>query len=401
MDLAVDAALRAGDIERAERLIEVSSGPALRAGFAATVARWVSALPAKSLDRRPELALLLSRAAGASGDLVLAQAGITSIGRLLDDPSAVVTPSLRLEYHELAFLVQLWTGDFTRAREEIGRALELLAEHPDDPGYEMFGLDRPHLEMLAAVPPMLLGELDEATSRVDALLEPGQLVNPERDATLALGIHALALAWRTEGGAAARSMVEACRARVHEYRGKTGGPFTLYVAGAWCADLDHARADLAAARAIALELGLPVYVALYSLAEAQFALRTGSWDRAETALAKADAVLSVMPAAQFLASLADGLRVQHAERSGTEMRLTAQELSVLRELAGGASRREAATRAYLSINTIKTHLRTAYRKLGVTNRADAIERARALGLLAGPAQGVQRPPGDPGPDRGA
>jgi ATP/maltotriose-dependent transcriptional regulator MalT len=400
MHLAIDAALRAGDIGRVERLIEVASGPALRAGFAATIVRWVSALPATSLDRRPDLALLLSRAAGASGDLVLAQAGITTIGRLLDDPSVAVTPSVRVEYHELVFLVHLWTGDFARAREDIEQALDFMAEHPADPGYEMYGLDRPHLEMLAAVPLLLLGELDEATSRVDALLEPGLLVNPERDATLALGIHALALAWRTEGGAAARSMVEACRARVHEYRGRTGGPFILHVAGAWCADLDRAGADLTAARAIALELGLPVYVAVYSLAEARFALRTGSWDHAARALAKADAVLSAMPAAQFLTSIADGLRVQHAERSGTEMSLTDQELSVLRELASGASRREAATRVYLSINTVKTHLRTAYRKLGVTNSADAIERARALGLLASPIEGVDRRPGEPGPDRG-
>jgi DNA-binding CsgD family transcriptional regulator len=79
------------------------------------------------------------------------------------------------------------------------------------------------------------------------------------------------------------------------------------------------------------------------------------------------------------------------------MSLTDQELSVLRELANGASRREAATRTYLSINTVKTHLRTAYRKLGVTNRADAVDRAHALGLLASPTEGVERLPGDPGP----
>ena len=63
--------------------------------------------------------------------------------------------------------------------------------------------------------------------------------------------------------------------------------------------------------------------------------------------------------------------------------------------------REAALRAYLSINTVKTHLRTAYRKLGVTNRADAIERARVLGLMASPTEGAERLPGDPGPDRGS
>ena len=33
------------------------------------------------------------------------------------------------------------------------------------------------------------------------------------------------------------------------------------------------------------------------------------------------------------------------------------------------------------MNTVKTHTRELYRKLGVTSRADAVARAEALGLL--------------------
>ena len=33
------------------------------------------------------------------------------------------------------------------------------------------------------------------------------------------------------------------------------------------------------------------------------------------------------------------------------------------------------------MNTVKTHVRELYRKLGVTSRADAVARAEALGLL--------------------
>ena len=57
------------------------------------------------------------------------------------------------------------------------------------------------------------------------------------------------------------------------------------------------------------------------------------------------------------------------------------ELAVLQCLATGLSRREIGARLYISLNTVKTHIRELYRKLGATSRADAIARAEALGLL--------------------
>ena len=60
---------------------------------------------------------------------------------------------------------------------------------------------------------------------------------------------------------------------------------------------------------------------------------------------------------------------------------TAAELAVLRCLAAGLSRREIGARLYISLNTVKTHIRELYRKLGAASRADAIARAEALGLL--------------------
>ena len=57
------------------------------------------------------------------------------------------------------------------------------------------------------------------------------------------------------------------------------------------------------------------------------------------------------------------------------------ELAVLRCLATGLSRREIGERLYISLNTVKTHTRELYRKLGATSRAEAVARAEALGLL--------------------
>jgi LuxR family maltose regulon positive regulatory protein len=61
--------------------------------------------------------------------------------------------------------------------------------------------------------------------------------------------------------------------------------------------------------------------------------------------------------------------------------LTGSELAVLRFLPSHMTNQEIAEALFLSINTVKTHLRSAYRKLGVANRRQAIARGRRLELL--------------------
>jgi LuxR family transcriptional regulator, maltose regulon positive regulatory protein len=72
--------------------------------------------------------------------------------------------------------------------------------------------------------------------------------------------------------------------------------------------------------------------------------------------------------------------------------LTQGETRVLRYLSSNLSAREIADELYLSTNTVKTHQRHLYRKLDACTRTQAVERARALGLL-GPssAPGLPRP----------
>jgi LuxR family maltose regulon positive regulatory protein len=55
---------------------------------------------------------------------------------------------------------------------------------------------------------------------------------------------------------------------------------------------------------------------------------------------------------------------------------------VLRYLPTNLSAREIADELYVSVNTVKTHQRHLYQKLGARGRSQAVERARALGLLA-------------------
>ncbi len=61
--------------------------------------------------------------------------------------------------------------------------------------------------------------------------------------------------------------------------------------------------------------------------------------------------------------------------------LSGRERDVLRRLARMMSAEEIAADLYVSVNTVKTHLKSAYRKLAVNRRSDAVRRARDLGLL--------------------
>jgi LuxR family maltose regulon positive regulatory protein len=61
--------------------------------------------------------------------------------------------------------------------------------------------------------------------------------------------------------------------------------------------------------------------------------------------------------------------------------LSAAELNVLRLLRSEMSQREIAGELHVSFNTIKTHTRSIYQKLGVAARAEAIARARDLSLI--------------------
>jgi DNA-binding CsgD family transcriptional regulator len=65
--------------------------------------------------------------------------------------------------------------------------------------------------------------------------------------------------------------------------------------------------------------------------------------------------------------------------------LTASETRVLRYLPTHLGAPEIAAELYLSANTVKTHLRHLYRKLGAHSRPEAVQRARAIGLLATPS----------------
>jgi ATP/maltotriose-dependent transcriptional regulator MalT len=98
-------------------------------------------------------------------------------------------------------------------------------------------------------------------------------------------------------------------------------------------------------------------------------------------------------ARQVLDSLPDGAGAQLARLEQLERRLahrpaislgepiTEREREVLRLLQGTLSLRDIGRELYLSPNTIKSHTRALYRKLGASDRQDAVAKARELGVI--------------------
>lgn len=111
---------------------------------------------------------------------------------------------------------------------------------------------------------------------------------------------------------------------------------------------------------------------------------------------RGEAVALAAEAREVLTSLPDGAEAQQARLDRLEQRLaerpapaakppgqplTEREEAVLRLLRGALSLREIGQELFLSANTIKTHTRAIYRKLGATTRAQAVERGYEVGLL--------------------
>lgn len=102
-------------------------------------------------------------------------------------------------------------------------------------------------------------------------------------------------------------------------------------------------------------------------------------------------------------------RQEADQTTRTGVPLTPREQAVLAELTEAVTVEEIAARLWVSRNTVKSQLRSVYRKLGVSTRAEAVAWARDAGLqltrggpregssTAGPSAG--RPPAQRSPSQ--
>ena len=102
------------------------------------------------------------------------------------------------------------------------------------------------------------------------------------------------------------------------------------------------------------------------------------------------ALLDALPTdarlARFVAAVLDNAHRRaapagHGSRLALVEPLSERELGVLRYLASRLTYGEMAGHLFISVNTLKTHLKAVYRKLGASTRAEAVEIARRSGIL--------------------
>jgi DNA-binding NarL/FixJ family response regulator len=70
-----------------------------------------------------------------------------------------------------------------------------------------------------------------------------------------------------------------------------------------------------------------------------------------------------------------------AEPAAAPLQLATRELEVLRGMADGLPNKEIGKGLYIAEDTVKTHARRLFRKLGARDRAHAVATAFRLGLL--------------------
>ncbi|WP_339788300.1 response regulator transcription factor [uncultured Imperialibacter sp.] len=82
------------------------------------------------------------------------------------------------------------------------------------------------------------------------------------------------------------------------------------------------------------------------------------------------------------AVLVDSAHFLANEEALKETGISQRELEVLQLMAAGKSNQEIADQLFVSLNTVKTHLKNLFEKLDVGRRTQAVDKARKLGIVA-------------------
>jgi LuxR family maltose regulon positive regulatory protein len=383
---AIHHALAAADTEGAAQLVALHWNSFFNQGRLTTVSAWLDALPPAVVEADPRLcvarawlALDLGRVDEVEAWIDAADAGIPAKG------DATGSAPTRAETEILRTVHRFKIGDVGRANEAARRTIELA------PPEAVFPRTAAHCVLGLTL--YWSGEGDRAIAVLEEAVRLARSAGNDLAASYALGYLSVIHAERRD--------LDAADEHARTALGQSDDPgfaehFTTMMAHLGRAKAHERRGDLeeaesAASRALALGLRgagrIEVASAQLTLAEVRHA--RGAADEARALVREARSALAACPDPRTL-----GERVAEVERrvkaaprrSGRAVTadedLTDRELAVLRLLDSDLSQREIGAALYVSLNTVKTHTRSIFRKLDASNRSEAVERARSLGLLA-------------------
>jgi ATP/maltotriose-dependent transcriptional regulator MalT len=385
-EAAVKHAIESRDVARASSLVTRHSVSMISTGRTGSVNRWLDSLSWPEAEADPQLAFTRALAAGMTGR------GRDEIERWLEVAAAAPdTGPLANGITSLGAGVAMIRSLFlTRGIVEAERGARfVLEQEPETSPWRYAGL----VPLGQAL--FLQGRYEEAKT-------------PLAEARALPGARALA---STSVGVSYQALIELEAGDVASAERLAREALALAAENGHASDITAANPHLAIGRALmqgpdlyaaidhlerAVELSAPLESpywhvhALLHLVDARH--RLGDDEGAGTALAQARAEMDDLPDAGMLGDLLGAVREELASRSRREgflgQDLSEAELRVLRSFASGASIADVARELYLSQNTVKTHRRTIYRKLGASTRDEMLERAAEAGLLEGAAPDV-------------
>ena len=382
MEAALDPAAASGDVDRVARILASIALPVVSSGRVGSVGGWLDGFPGRpDLERYPGVATLGAWVHAVRGNSEEAHQWLRAAeGGTADAAMPDGCPSARP-----------WTAVVRAAMCRDGAepmlvdAEAALADLPADSRWYPIAL------LLRGAALMLLGEIEEADAVLADSARAAGWAGAADVQIMAIGQRAMLAARRGDHGSA-EALAEEGRELVYADRLDTYPTSAAGLAAAARAGLrrcrwDQARADLSTAEMLTGDLGdaLP-WLAVQTrmeLARAHLTLRDTAGAGAQ--LDEAMVILRRHPDLGILECQAGALRDEIASTREvgdfTGSGLTAAELRLLPLLATHLSFREIGERLFVSRNTIKTQAISVYRKLGVSNRSAAIERAAEIGLV--------------------
>jgi LuxR family maltose regulon positive regulatory protein len=374
MDRAVRHAIAAGDSEQAARWIAGSYLQLLEEGRIVTVDGWLDAMGAETVAADQRLAVVrawTSHFLGrhADGDAALTAAIRAPAVQPMPDGTGSIEASA-------ALIGAAFPGnDAGRMLACAERAFELEAAR-ESPW-------RVTVHVLLGFGLVRKGSFDEARGPLSlgADLALGNEMWMD-----AVGANTLLARISLETGEAARAeqlaRTAVALAEEHGLGTTATGAYARATLGTILVRRGHAPEGgelLAGALPFARAIGEPLFVAEALIGLAQARRMLGRSDEAAAFLREADAIIDASRDPGYLPAL------RHAATPvpvvPSTARLSRRETEVLQVLATGASKRQAASRLFVSFNTIHTQLRSVYRKLDVHSLPAALSRARELHLI--------------------